>query len=130
MKRQIITANAAQGDGPYSQCVIASGIVYVSGQGSLHPANDEITGTTIEEQADLTMQNLCSILQAAGCTMEDVVKVNVYLADMNDFARFNTVYKPYFSAPFPARTCVEAGLDGILVEIDAIAHIPDEKGTS
>ncbi|MCQ6560463.1 Rid family detoxifying hydrolase [Paenibacillus mendelii] len=127
MKRQIITANAAQGDGPYSQCMISRGIVYVSGQGPLHPANDEIIGSTIEEQADRTLQNLRSIVLAAGCTMEDVVKVNVFLADMNDFARFNTVYKQYFSAPFPARTCVEAGLDGILVEIDAIAHVPEEK---
>ncbi len=124
MRTAIRTSDASPGDGPYSQGVIAGDFVYVSGQGPLAPGTGEIVGDTIEEQARLTMDNIRNILQAAGCTMEDVVKVNVYLADMSHFERFNSVYTSFFDQPMPARTCVESGLDNILVEIDAIAYLP------
>ena len=112
------------GDGPYSQGIIAGDFVYVSGQGPLDPQTGDIVGSTIEEQTELTLANIQNILEAAGCTMEDVVKINVFLASLKDFERFNSVYVQFFNQPMPARTCVEAGLGNIMVEIDAIALLP------
>ena len=82
---------------------------------------------TIEEEARATLGNLRDILNDAGSSMERVVKVNVYLADMNNFGRFNEVYKEFFQKDFPARTCVQAGrlpMD-IQVEVEAIALVGD-----
>lgn len=122
---------ASAGDGPYSQAIVSNGFVFVSGQGPIEAGTGNIIGETIEEQADLTLRNIQLILEAAGSTMDDVVQVSVFLADMGHFSRFNEVYKRYFTAPMPARTCVEAGLDNILVEIDAIASLsnPDREGS-
>lgn len=94
-------------------------MVFVSGQGPLDAAGNIISGD-IEAETKLTMDNIRAIVEAGGCTMDDVVKVSVFLASLADFDRFNAVYQTYFNSPFPARTCVEAGLDGIKVEIDAI----------
>ncbi|BBI36528.1 RidA family protein [Cohnella abietis] len=126
MRKAVRTAEASTGNGPYSQAIIAQGLLYVSGQGPLDPQTGEITGETIEEQAELTLSNIQHILNAAGCTMEHVVKVNVFLADLQDYDRFNETYMSFFSQPMPARTLVEAGLDRIKVEIDAIAVLPTE----
>jgi 2-iminobutanoate/2-iminopropanoate deaminase len=123
MRVPVVAPRASKGDGPYSQGIVAGGFVFVSGQGPLDPETGEIRGESIEEQADLTLRNIQHIVEAAGSSLDDVVKVTVYLAEMSDFNRFNEVYKRYFSAPMPARSCVEAGLDNILVEIDAIASI-------
>ncbi|MFC5651100.1 RidA family protein [Paenibacillus solisilvae] len=123
MRNPVVAPRASKGSGPYSQGILAGGFVFVSGQGPLHPETGEIIGESIEEQADLTLQNIEHIVEAAGSSLDDVVKVTVYLADMSDFDQFNEVYKRYFSAPMPARTCVQAGLDNILVEIDAIALV-------
>jgi 2-iminobutanoate/2-iminopropanoate deaminase len=85
-------------------------------------ATRKITGTTIEEQVELTIKNVERILQAAGCSLNDVVKSTVHLLDMQDFDRFNAVYRKFFKEPFPARTTVQSVLwGGILVEIDVIA---------
>ncbi|WP_127588596.1 Rid family detoxifying hydrolase [Paenibacillus koleovorans] len=124
MRKAVTTDTASKGDGPYSQAIISNGFVYVSGQGPLTPGTNQIVGSEVKEQAAVTLQNIKLILEAAGCSMDDVVKVNVYLASMKDFAAFNEVYVQYFSAPMPARSCVGAELDDILVEIDAIAEIP------
>lgn len=126
MRKAVFTDGASKGDGPYSQGVISGGFVFVSGQGPLDPKTGEVLGETIEEQAKLTMDNIKGIVEAAGSSMDDVVKITVYLERMSDFAAFNRVYKTYFDEPFPARTCIQAGLDDILVEIDAVAKIPDE----
>ncbi|MBP1996869.1 Rid family detoxifying hydrolase [Paenibacillus eucommiae] len=123
--RQAVSTNAASvGSGPYSQAIISGDFVFVSGQGPLDPVTDIIVEGTIEQQTELTLQNVSHILEAAGCTMDDVVKVNVFLATLKDFDAFNSVYTTFFSQPMPARSCIGAELDGILVEIDVIARIP------
>jgi len=79
-------------------------------------------GDSIEQQVELTLNNLKRVLESAGCTMDDCVKVTSYLSDIGNFDRYNVVYRKYFSEPWPARTTVECKLwSGILVEIDAIA---------
>lgn len=124
-RKSVFAPLASAGDGPYSQAIVSNGFVFVSGQGPLEAGTGRIVGDTIEDQADLTLRNIELILEAAGTSMDEVVQVNVFLADMGLFGRFNEVYKRYFQAPMPARTCVEAGLDNILVEIDAIASLPN-----
>jgi 2-iminobutanoate/2-iminopropanoate deaminase len=109
--------------GPYSQARMVDGILYVAGQGPLD-VGGRVRGDTLEEQARATLDNLKAIVEAAGGNLSDVVKVNVYLADMSDWPPFNDVYREYFQKPFPARTAVQAGLRGIMVEVDAIAHLP------
>ncbi|MFC5701609.1 Rid family detoxifying hydrolase [Cohnella faecalis] len=119
MRQAVRTKDASIGSGPYSQGIKAGNMLFVSGQGPLD-ANGAILSGDIEAEARLTMDNVREIVEAGGFTMNDVVKVGVYLASLADFDRFNAVYKTYFNEPYPARTCVEAGLDGIKVEIDAI----------
>jgi 2-iminobutanoate/2-iminopropanoate deaminase len=124
MREAVHTGEAAAGDGPYSQAIVSGGFVFVSGQGPLD-LEGRVVGDTIEEQTALTLANIERILQAAGCSMDDVVKVNVILADISEFSRFNAVYRTYFQEPMPARTCFEGGLDQIRVEIDVIAKSRD-----
>ncbi|GGD93706.1 RidA family protein [Paenibacillus nasutitermitis] len=119
MRRAVNTKDASIGSGPYSQGVAVGNMVFISGQGPLDAAGNIVSGT-IEAETKLTMDNIQAIVEAGGYTMDDVVKVGVYLASLADFDRFNAVYQTYFNSPLPARTCVEAGLDGIKVEIDAI----------
>lgn len=126
MRKAVVTNKSSAGDGPYSQAILSGGFAFVSGQGPLDPRSGEIVGKSITEQTQLTMENIRNIVEAAGCTMDDVVKINVFLAKMSDFQAFNKVYEHFFGRPMPARSCVEAGLGGILVEIDAIAKLPDE----
>ncbi|MGH9166234.1 MAG: RidA family protein [Acidimicrobiia bacterium] len=123
MKGVIRTERAPAPLGPYSQARVAGGILYVAGQGPLS-LEGQVQGETFEDQARATLDNLKAIVEAAGGSLSEVVKVNVYLADMNDWPRFNHVYLEYFQEPFPARTAVQAGLLGIMVEVDAIAHLP------
>ncbi|RKN84260.1 RidA family protein [Paenibacillus ginsengarvi] len=126
MRQVIRTQDASAGDGPYSQGVLSGGFVFVSGQGPLD-VQGNVVGETIEEQTEQTLQNIERILAAAGCSSDDVVKVNVILQDIGHFSRFNEVYRTHFKEPMPARTCFQGGLDGILVEIDVIAKAPGEK---
>jgi 2-iminobutanoate/2-iminopropanoate deaminase len=108
--------------GAYSPGIAVGETVYVSGQGPLDPASGAITGKTIEEQTELTLGNVRRILEAAGCTMDDCVKLAVHLSDIKNFDRFNAVYARTFTKPYPARTTVQSALwGGILIEIDAIA---------
>ena len=107
--------------GPYSPAVRAGDFLYVSGQVPRDPRTGDLLGATIEEQAHGTLANLRRVLEAAGASMDDVVSVIVYLADENDWGAFNAVYREAFTAPYPARTVVGAGLRGVLVEISAVA---------
>jgi 2-iminobutanoate/2-iminopropanoate deaminase len=128
MKQEIVhPENAAKGftTGAYSAAVEIDGWVYVSGQGPIDFTTSEFRLGNIEEETKLTMHNIQSILKAAGCTMDDVVKCNVHLADINDFAGFNKEYSGWFTGVKPARTTVQSGLGyNIKVEIDAIARKP------
>jgi len=120
------TDKAPAPKGPYSQGRIAGGMLFVAGQGPFD-AKGNMVGSTIAEQTRATLANVKAIVEAAGATMADVVKVNVYLTDLKNFAAMNEVYATFFPEPFPARTTVEAGLLGFLVEIDAVAELPAGK---
>lgn len=121
-KKQPIIPGVASNTGAYSPGMAVGDWVFVSGQGPLKRGTSEIVGTTIEEQTRVTLENVKAILEAGGCTMDDVVKVSAHLRDIKDFDRYNATYRDFFSDPLPARTTVESGLwSTILVEIDAIA---------
>jgi 2-iminobutanoate/2-iminopropanoate deaminase len=124
MKKVITPANAPKPVGPYSPAVVAGGFVYVSGQGPTDPATGQRVqgGPGAETRQILT--NIQNILAAAGATMADVVKCNVYLADRRDFAAMNEVYREFFPTDPPARTTVQAHPPvEILVEIECVAYI-------
>lgn len=122
-KQAVVTEKAPRPVGPYSQGVRAGEWVFVSGQGPLDPETGRVVGEAIEEQTARTLENIRVILEAAGATMADVVKVTVHLSDIALFDRFNAVYERYFPDPKPARTTVGSQLLGILVQIDVIARV-------
>lgn len=124
MMKKIFTDKAPAAVGPYSQAVVAGGMVYTSGQIALDPASGEIVGTTIEEQTEQVMKNLVSVLEAAGTKPENAVKTLCFLTDINDFAVFNEVYARYFTEK-PARSCVGVASlpKGALCEVEVIASL-------
>lgn len=110
--------------GTYSAGVLADGWLYVSGQGPLDLSTGRVVEGSIEEQTHLTLSHIGKVLEAGGCSFEDVVKCTCHLADINDFDRFNRVYSEFFRNVLPARTTVQSALwGGIKVEIDAIARV-------
>lgn len=123
MKKVISTAEAPQAIGPYSQAIEAGGFVFVSGQIPLIPATGELVEGSVEVQTARVLENLKAILEAAGSSMESVVKTTVYITNMDDFAKVNGIYGQYFQENPPARVCVEVSKlpKGALVEIDVIA---------
>jgi 2-iminobutanoate/2-iminopropanoate deaminase len=121
-KRKVLTSKAPSPIGPYSQAIIAGDTIYVAGQGAFNPLTREIVSSGIEEQTAGTLENIKAILDAAGASMGDVVKVNVYLADLGDFAKMNEVYKRYFKEDYPARATVGVKLLGTMqIEIECVA---------
>ncbi|MEM1986242.1 MAG: RidA family protein [Nitrososphaeria archaeon] len=123
MSKDIIrTENAPTPIGPYSQAIKAGNFLFISGQGPIDPKTGKKIVGDIKEQTRQVLENIKSILEAAGLTLENVVKVNVYLKNINDFPKMNEVYKEYFKTNPPARTTVQAIPPAdIDVEIDAIA---------
>ena len=121
---KIYTDNAPAAVGPYSQAVVANGMVYTSGQIALDPATGELAGATITEQAEQVMKNLVSVLEAAGTGPENAVKTLCFLTDINDFAAFNEVYARYFTEK-PARSCVGVSSlpKGAICEVEVIATL-------
>ena len=122
--KTVITTTAAPGAiGPYSQAIEANGLVFVSGQIPLDPATGAFVPGGVEVQAEQSLKNLKAVLEAAGCSLADVVKTTVFLADMNDFAEMNKVYGEYFAQPFPARSAVQVAKlpKGAPLEIECIA---------
>ena len=122
--RQIIkTGEAPQAIGPYSQAVVAGGLVFASGQIPLDPSTGEFVEGGIAEQTEQVLRNLSKVLEAAGTGLSRVVKTTVFLADMNDFAAMNEVYGRFFSEEPPARSTVQAARlpRDARVEIDVIA---------
>jgi 2-iminobutanoate/2-iminopropanoate deaminase len=124
MKEEIRAKGGAAPSGSYSQAIRAGDFLFISGQGPNDPATGEVVGDTVEAQTERTLLNLRAIVEAAGGTMADVVKVAAHLADIGQFDAYDRVYRTYFPEPRPARTTVGSRLDGILVEIDAIAWLP------
>lgn len=122
------TDKAPEPKGPYSQAVIHNGVMYLSGQIPLDPEGVLVRGT-IEEETAAVLENIKLIAEEAGAGLEYVLKVTCYLADMEDFKRFNDVYRNYFPENPPARTTIQAGklpLD-VQVEIAAVVALPDKS---
>ena len=126
MPRELVaTGRAPAAIGPYSQAVRASGSVYLSGQIPLDPATGELVAGDIAAQARRVFDNLRAVCEAAGASLDDVVRVGIYLMDLADFAAVNAVMADYFQAPYPARSTIQvSGLPrGARIEVDAIvAH--------
>lgn len=125
MKTVIKTKAAPAANGPYSQAIKSGSLVFISGQLPADPETGEITGKTIREQTEASLKNVKAVAEAAGSSVEKIVKTTCFLKDMNDFAEFNEVYKAFFSGDPPARSTI-----GILrlpkdslVEIEAIAEV-------
>lgn len=126
-KKVFCSNKAPKPKGPYSQAVICNGLLYISGQVPIDPETSLIIRSTIEKETDIVLNNIKGIVEDAGASMEDVLKVTCYLADMDDFERFNNVYKEFFKENPPARTTIQAGklpLD-VQVEIDAIVALKE-----
>lgn len=119
----IHTDRAPQAIGPYSQAIKANGFIFASGQIPLDPATMRIVEGGIEEQTGRVLDNLQAVLEAAGSSLDRVVKTTVYLADMNEFAAMNEIYARYFSATKPARATVQVARlpRDVKVEIDVVA---------
>lgn len=123
-KKSVISKDAPKGRGPFSQAVRCGPMVFVSGQGPISlKTNAPIIGT-FSDQATLTLENIKAVLAAADLGLQHVVKVTVYLSDLNRVEEFNEIYQKMMPEPWPARTLVAAGLRGIDVEIDVIAIDP------
>lgn len=122
-KKHVQTANAPKPIGPYSQAVIAAGLLFVSGQIPLDAQTGELVEGDIEVQTEQVLKNLMAILKEAKAGPEHVVKTTVFLRDMKDFPRMNEVYARYFTKEAPARSTVQAAAlpRGVAVEIDVIA---------
>jgi len=110
--------------GPYSHAVVANGFVFVSGQGRVNPETGNMPDA-FADQVRQTLENVRTILEAAGSSPEDVVKVNAYVTDLARFAEFNDVYKVFSRHEPPARTTVATALLGILVEVDCVAQLKE-----
>jgi 2-iminobutanoate/2-iminopropanoate deaminase len=128
-KRVFYSKMAPRPKGPYSQAVIHRGLIYISGQVPVDPDTGLLVRGTIEEETEMVIRNIKLIVEEAGARMKDVLKTTCYLADLNDFERFNNIYKNYFLNDSPARTTIQAaGLPlNVQVEMDAIAVLPGEK---
>ena len=121
-KEIIATKNAPVAIGPYSLAVKAGGLLFVSGQLGIDPSSNKIVEGEIEAETRQALENLKVILQAAGSSLNEVVKTTVFITDMNDFAKMNGIYSQYFTQNYPARSTVEVQLaKGAKVEIEAIA---------
>ena len=110
--------------GAYSPAARAGDLVFVSGQVPRDPATGQLAGDDFTSQTRQVMKNVERALATAGATLSDVVSVVVYLANVDDWGTFNTLYKELMPSPFPTRTAVGADLRGILVEVSAVAYAP------
>lgn len=122
---RVRTPDAPAAIGPYSQAMVANGMVFCAGQIALDPATNELAGHDVQTQTGRALENLRAVLKAAGSDLQYVVRTTVFLARFSDFTAMNAVYEEYFGHVAPARTTVECGLPGqILVQIDCIAIVP------
>lgn len=123
MKNVIATEKAPKALGPYSQAIVANGMVFCSGQVALDPATNQVVEGDVGRQTERVLKNLSAVLAAAGTSLDKVVKTTVFLKNMSDFAAMNEVYGKFFAAQPPARSTVEVARlpKDVLVEIDVIA---------
>ena len=122
--KKISTEKAPAAIGPYSQAMVCNGMLFTSGQIPLDPTTGAVVGTTIEEQTRQVLENLKAVLTGAGTDMTKVAKTSCFLADMGDFAAFNSIYAEYFTEK-PARSCVAVRTlpKNVLVEVECIAMV-------
>lgn len=127
MNKAISTDKAPAALGPYSQGIVAGGMLFASGQVPINPATGELAGETIEEQAKQVFENLSQVLVASGAWFNDVVKTTVFLTDLANFGTVNEIYAEYFHNSYPARSCVQVGAlpKGSLLEVELIAKLPE-----
>lgn len=127
MHRPVTSARLPKPVGPYSPGMILDRLVFVSGQGAADPATGNLAGTDVETQTEQSLKNVAAILEAAGSSLQHVLRCGVFLVDMAEFQKMNRAYQRVFGNHRPARTTIQAaGLpgDGLRVEIDAVAYIP------
>jgi 2-iminobutanoate/2-iminopropanoate deaminase len=129
-RNPIETDGAPAPIGPYSQAVVADGVLYCSGQVPLDPASGELVGGGIAEQAQRCLENLDAVCRAAGTQLVEAVRVGIYMTDLDLFADLNDIYASFFSEPFPVRTTVEVAAlpKGALVEMDATVPMGPGSG--
>ncbi len=122
--KEVKTNNAPAAIGPYSQAIISGNTVFASGQIPVNPANGEIP-EGVEAQANQAFTNVKNLLEAAGTSIDKVIKTTVFIQNMDDFGKINEIYASYFTEPFPARSCVEVAKlpKGVLLEVEAIAEL-------
>ena len=123
-RKPVVTDQAPRPIGPYSQAIVEGDFIFCAGQGPGNPATGKLELGDVAAQTVRTLENMKAILEAAGSSLDRVVKCNVYLGNIDDFAAMNEVYRRYFTAPYPARTTIQAGAlpGGIAVEIECIAR--------
>ena len=126
-KEIIFTDKAPKAIGPYSQAVKSNGLLFVSGQIPLNPETGDLMNASIEDQAEQVIQNLKNVCEAANTSLSDIVKLTIYITDMNDFSIVNEAMAKHFSEPYPARATVEVSALplGVNVEMDAIVLTND-----
>lgn len=124
MKKEISTEKAPSAIGPYSQAVEVGDLIFTSGMIPIDPATGGLVDGSVEEQAEQAISNLKNLLEAAGSSMDRVVKTVVFIRDMEDFAKINEIYARYFTEPYPARSCVQVARlpKDVAIEIEAIAE--------
>lgn len=126
MKKQAVQTTKAPGAiGPYSQAIRTGNLLFVSGQIPIDPATGELVRSGIADETKKVLENLRAILEAAGTSMNDVVKTTIFIKDMNQFGAINEVYGSFFAQPYPARATVEVSRlpKDVNVEIEAIANL-------
>ena len=123
MKKVINTTDAPEAIGPYSQAIVTGNLIFVSGQIPLHPFTGELIIDDITVATNLVMENIGSILTAAGVDYKNIVKTSIFLTDIDDFVEVNEVYASYFEDNFPARETVQVAAlpKGVSIEISVIA---------
>lgn len=125
-KTAVHTTNAPQPAGPYSQAIEANGFVYTAGFGPQDPRTGKVADS-VADQTRQVLRNVQTVLAERGLSMDDCVKTTVHLADLADFAEFNSAYAEFFTEPYPVRTTVGSQLANILVEIDVVAAVPAQR---
>jgi 2-iminobutanoate/2-iminopropanoate deaminase len=128
MRKSILAEDGAPPKGPYTPAVLASGpTLYISAQGPFDPETGDIVSDEFAEQARQVFDNVSALLRAAGATWQNVVKVQVFLADFADFAEMNEIYQQYVREPYPARTTVHSRIGASEIAVDAIAALDSEQ---
>jgi 2-iminobutanoate/2-iminopropanoate deaminase len=124
--RKVSTDQIAPPDSWYSHGIVAGGLLFISGQGPFTPSGRQVT-ESFRKQCEQALSNVAAVAQAAGGSLDDAVRVGVYLRTMSAFDELNDVYREFFSEPYPARTTIETNLPGFDIEVDAVIALRDRS---